>query len=193
MSYIIKQYIMHAIEKNICKLNLMLNQEKSFMSSFGYIYVCHQMMHYIITWYMFWVGFLIWLGNKNKLNQSKDYILIFYCKALLENNVTSDSFGCEGWPPMLQDKSLMWKRPLVISIVLFFLSVTRQTSVKVKYSSSLIAISEVFICQIAKLKSISLHEILFALIAPHSHWMTSSMLLISSLFLGLWTFNLLIL
>lgn len=169
MSYIIKQYIMHAIEKNICKLNLMLNQEKSFMSSFGYIYVCHQMMHYIITWYMFWVGFLIWLGNKNKLNQSKDYILIFYCKALLENNVTSDSFGCEGWPPMLQDKSLMWKRPLVISIVLFFLSVTRQTSVKVKYSSSLIAISEVFICQIAKLKSISLHEILFALIAPHSH------------------------
>lgn len=178
MSYIIKQYIIHAIEKNICKLNLMLNQEKSFMSSFGYIYVCHQMMHYIITWYMFWVGFLIWLGNKNKLNQSKDYILIFYCKALLENNVTSDSFGCEGWPPMLQDKSLMWKRPLVISIVLFFLSVTRQTSVKVKYSSSLIAISEVFICQIAKLKSISLHEILFALIAPHSHWMTSSMLLI---------------
>lgn len=96
MSYIIKQYIMHAIEKNICKLNLMLNQEKSFMSSFGYIYVCHQMMHYIITWYTFWVGFLIWLGNKNKLNQSKDYILIFYCKALLENNVTSDSFGCEG-------------------------------------------------------------------------------------------------
>lgn len=51
MSYIIKQYIMHAIEKNKCKLNLMLNQEKSFMSSFGYIYVSpDDALHYYLIY-----------------------------------------------------------------------------------------------------------------------------------------------
>lgn len=51
MSYIIKQYIMHAIKKNICKLNLMLNQEKSFMSSFGYIYVSpDDALHYYLIY-----------------------------------------------------------------------------------------------------------------------------------------------
>ena len=78
-----------------------------------------------------------------------------------------------------KSKCLLWKQLICLLPRLVFLhnSFVFWADFCWREKTSLVAIRQDFICQIATLQSSPLHEILFALI-PHSHWMTSSLLLI---------------